>query len=76
MKLPKKSTIFTNVQRDEDSRGGILSIVDESIKNVSIITCKTGSIRSNHYHHTDFHFIFQGQLKKVVAASFQLILKI
>tara|TARA_B100001121_G_C18301901_1_gene440105 strand:- start:40 stop:465 length:426 start_codon:yes stop_codon:yes gene_type:complete len=58
MKLPKKSTIFTNVQRDEDSRGGILSIVDESIKNVSIITCKTGSIRSNHYHHTDFHFMY------------------
>ncbi len=58
MKLPKKSTIFTNVQRDEDSRGGILSIVDESIKNVSIITCTTGSIRSNHYHHTDFHFMY------------------
>ena len=58
MKLPKKSTIFTNVQRDEDSRGGILSIVDESIKNASIITCKTGSIRSNHYHHTDFHFMY------------------
>ena len=58
MNLPKKSTIFTNVQRDEDSRGGILSIVDESIQNVSIITCTTGSIRSNHYHHTDFHFMY------------------
>ena len=25
---------------------------------VSIITCTPGSIRSNHYHHTDFHFMY------------------
>ena len=58
MELPEKSTIFKNVQRDEDARGGILSIVDDTIKNVSIITCTPGSIRSNHYHHTDFHFMY------------------
>ncbi len=58
MKLPVQSTIFKNVKRDEDSRGGILSIVDDTIKNVSIITCTPGSIRSNHYHHTDFHFMY------------------
>ena len=58
MELPEKSTIFKNIQRDEDARGGILSIVDDTIKNVSIITCIPGSIRSNHYHHTDFHFMY------------------
>ena len=58
MSLPKKSTVFKNIKRDEDSRGGILSIVDEPVNNVSIITCKPGSIRSNHYHLEDFHFMY------------------
>ena len=53
MTVPKKSTVFKNIKRDEDTRGGILSIVDEAVKNVSIITCTPGSIRSNHYHHKD-----------------------
>ena len=58
MTLPKKSTIFPNAQRDADERGGILSIVDAPLKNVSIITCSPESIRSNHYHHEDFHFMY------------------
>ena len=58
MSVPKKSTVFKNIQRNEDARGGILSIVDEPVSNVSIITCEPGSIRSNHYHHEDFHFMY------------------
>ena len=58
MAVPKRSTVFKNIQRDKDSRGGILSIVDEPVENVSIITCTPGSIRSNHYHLTDFHFMY------------------
>ena len=38
MALPKKSTVFKNIKRDEDPRGSILSIVDEPVNNVSIIT--------------------------------------
>ena len=58
MSLPRKSTLFPNIQRDSDGRGEIESIVDETIQNVSIITCNPGSIRSNHYHHRDFHFMY------------------
>ena len=58
MTLPRKSTLFKNIQRDLDDRGEILSIVDHLISNVSIITCNPGSIRSNHYHHSDFHFMY------------------
>jgi oxalate decarboxylase/phosphoglucose isomerase-like protein (cupin superfamily) len=58
MTLPRKSTLFENIQRDADERGGILSIVDETVQNVSIITCNPGSLRSNHYHHSDFHFMY------------------
>jgi oxalate decarboxylase/phosphoglucose isomerase-like protein (cupin superfamily) len=58
MPLPDKSTLFPNIQRDSDARGGILSIVDEPVMNVSIITCNPGAIRSNHYHLNDFHFMY------------------
>lgn len=58
MILPRKSTLFKNIQRNLDERGDILSIVDQPISNVSIITCNAGSIRSNHYHHSDFHFMY------------------
>lgn len=58
MTVPSKSTLIPNVQRDSDARGGILSIVDEQVQNVSIITCNAGAIRSNHYHLTDWHFMY------------------
>lgn len=58
MTLPRRSTLFENIQRDADERGGILSIVDVPVQNVSIITCNPGSIRSNHWHHSDFHFMY------------------
>jgi len=64
MALPKTSTLFPNITRDADARGGIVSIVDEPIMNVSIITCNAGAIRSNHYHKHDFHFMYvlEGQI--------------
>lgn len=64
MSLPLTTTLFPNVQRDSDKRGGILSIVDEPVMNVSIITCNPGAIRSNHYHLNDFHFMYvlKGQI--------------
>lgn len=58
MAVPSKSTLIPNIQRDADPRGGILSIVDETVQNVSIITCNAGAIRSNHYHLTDWHFMY------------------
>ena len=58
MKLPEISTLYKNVIRDSDNRGSILSIVDTSVSNVSIISCNAGSIRSNHYHKKDFHFMY------------------
>ena len=57
-KLPNKSTIIEDIERDSDSRGRILSIVDHDIKNVSIIETFPNSMRSNHFHHKDFHFMY------------------
>lgn len=41
-----------------DSRGAIQSIVNFPMKNVSIITSKKGTVRSNHYHVTDWHYMY------------------
>tara|TARA_Y100001968_G_C19306600_1_gene691954 strand:- start:504 stop:932 length:429 start_codon:yes stop_codon:yes gene_type:complete len=58
IKLPTKSTVYKNIERDSDSRGSIVSIVDHSIQNVSIIENNPNAHRSNHYHHKDFHFMY------------------
>lgn len=58
MAVPSKSTLIPNIRRDADARGNILSIVDETVQNVSIITCNAGAIRSNHYHLTDWHLMY------------------
>jgi oxalate decarboxylase/phosphoglucose isomerase-like protein (cupin superfamily) len=58
MTLPRTTTLFRNISRNNDPRGEILSIVDEAVMNVSIITCNAGAIRSNHYHLRDFHFMY------------------
>ena len=52
------SHIVKNEHRSNDLRGSILSIVDYNINNVSIISCNKGSIRSNHYHKKDYHFMY------------------
>ena len=57
-KLPTQSKLFKNLFRSFDDRGSILSIVDEKVQNVSIIECNKNTIRSNHYHIKDFHFMY------------------
>ena len=56
--LPSKSILIQNKCRSNDVRGEIKSIVDTEVKNVSIITCNENTIRSNHYHKKDFHFMY------------------
>jgi quercetin dioxygenase-like cupin family protein len=41
-----------------DARGSIQSIVNLPMKNVSLITSAKGTVRSNHYHRTDWHYIY------------------
>lgn len=54
----KSSFILKPIKRDKDYRGSILSIVDDNIQNVSIIECNEGVLRSNHYHKTDYHYMY------------------
>ena len=41
-----------------DARGSIQSIVNFPMKNLSIISSRKGSVRSNHYHVTDWHYMY------------------
>ena len=54
----KKSIKIKNISRSKDRRGSILSIVDEQVKNVSIINCLPKTIRSNHSHIKDWHYMY------------------
>jgi quercetin dioxygenase-like cupin family protein len=41
-----------------DERGAIQPLVDFPMKNVSLISSKKATVRSNHYHVTDWHYMY------------------
>jgi len=41
-----------------DNRGSIQSLVNFPMKNLSLISSKKGVVRSNHYHLTDWHYMY------------------
>jgi len=44
-----------------DNRGGITKLLDDgktNIKSILLITSKAGTVRSNHYHKKDAHYIY------------------
>ncbi len=41
-----------------DNRGSIQPLVNIPTHNVSLIDSKRGTVRSNHYHKTDWHYIY------------------
>ena len=53
----KESQIVNYTDVHKDLRGSIYSVVNEECKNVSIIESKPGSVRSNHYHKKDWHYM-------------------
>jgi dTDP-4-dehydrorhamnose 3,5-epimerase-like enzyme len=41
-----------------DDRGSIQSLVNFPMKNISLISSKKDTVRSNHYHLTDWHYMY------------------
>ncbi|CAK8711768.1 Cupin 2 conserved barrel domain-containing protein [Candidatus Electronema halotolerans] len=41
-----------------DDRGSIQGLVNFPMKNIALITSMKGSVRSNHYHVTDWHYMY------------------
>lgn len=42
----------------EDARGMIQTLVEGGVHSVQIITSKANSVRANHYHRTDSHYMY------------------
>jgi quercetin dioxygenase-like cupin family protein len=42
----------------ENDNGVIRNLLFKSVRSVALITSKKGSIRSNHYHKTDWHYLY------------------
>jgi quercetin dioxygenase-like cupin family protein len=53
-----KDPIVPKDQIFEDERGMILPLADEPMKSAVLITSKKGTVRANHYHHTDWHYCY------------------
>ena len=55
-----KSKCFVNVDKNKiiDKRGFILPLVDKQSKSVSLLKSGVGAIRANHYHKSDWHYIY------------------
>ena len=49
----------------EDERGVIQNLLFTDVKTVSLIVSKKGTERSNHYHKTDWHYLYvlQGEME-------------
>ncbi len=60
-----KSGLVTLPPPHVDQRGAIQPLVDFPMKNVSLISSKKGTVRSNHYHVTDWHYMY------VLSGSFE-----
>ena len=54
----KTSKLIKSNRINNDSRGYFNSLLDDNIKNISYLFNKRNTIRSNHYHLKDYHYIF------------------
>ena len=53
----------------DDDRGSIQPLVDMAMKSSVLIDSNSGAVRANHYHKTDWHFIY------VLKGSFEYYFK-
>jgi oxalate decarboxylase/phosphoglucose isomerase-like protein (cupin superfamily) len=54
---PKEARVELPVPHADD-RGSIQSLVNFPMKNLSLISSRKGAVRSNHYHVTDWHYMY------------------
>jgi quercetin dioxygenase-like cupin family protein len=54
---PKEGIVDLDPAHNDD-RGSIQSLVNFPMKNLSLISSKKDAVRSNHYHLTDWHYMY------------------
>lgn len=55
--ISKHSKLVNHFALHEDDRGSILTIINENVQNVAVINSTKGSLRGNHYHKKDWHYM-------------------
>ena len=55
--IANHSKLIDQFALHEDSRGSILTMINENVQNVAIINSKKGALRGNHYHKKDWHYM-------------------
>lgn len=65
----KRSKIINSKLISKDNRGKFISLLDDKIKNLSYLVSDKNTIRSNHYHLNDWHYIY------VISGSIHYIFK-
>ena len=55
---PMRNPIVETETPHADARGSIIPLADEDMKSAVLITSKKGTVRANHYHHTDWHYCY------------------
>ena len=58
MQKYKSSKLIKAKNISTDNRGYFYSLINDKIKNISYLYSKKNTIRSNHYHLKDFHYIY------------------
>ena len=58
-----------------DDRGAIQSLVNFPMKNLSLISSKKGAVRSNHYHLTDWHYMYVYQVLLTITLDQLIVVK-
>lgn len=58
MGWPKTGPVVSLPSPFEDSRGVIQTLVDGGFHSIQIITSNAGTVRANHYHRTDSHYMY------------------
>ena len=58
-KLSWPKSVIVDLQPSfDDERGSIQPLVDMKMKSSVLITSNVGSVRTNHYHKTDWHYCY------------------
>ena len=62
---PPAGTLVPLPPAFEDARGKIQTLVDGGVQSVQVITSQASTVRANHYHKADSHFMYvvRGSMK-------------
>lgn len=56
--IPSTSLLVEMIPAYADARGSLQTLINCRTENVALISSAKGTVRSNHYHKTDWHYMY------------------